>query len=341
MRFRMILDRLRVVGLLALAVVLTTAAPAWADPAVPTHYRSEVTEIIPEVTGMTIEVAGGDAFLVVTVERGHVLEIPGYFAEPYLRIDADGIVWHNHLSPSRYINQSRYGVEIPAEADPAAAPEWRKVGSGGTYAWHDHRTHWMSRDRPPNITGDAVQVVFPWEIEVVLDGTIVTVQGGLVWLPGLSPVGPWLVGLTGLLPMVWWRRGRSWLVVACLAAFGAAAVYVSTMQYLATPVDRAFPSGLVLPIAAVTLALASSRVRSSPLRATAARLLAASALVIWGLSNLDVLSAPVLPSAVPAGVERSLVAVILESAVVLAVVVLIEGVLTGRRDDRRPAASLP
>ncbi|HAX81206.1 MAG TPA: hypothetical protein DCY40_01385 [Actinobacteria bacterium] len=331
----MTFDRLLAIGLLAAAVVVATAPPALADPAVPTHYRSVVTELDPAVEGMTIDVAGGDAFLVVAVAPGHHLDVPGYFAEPYLRIDADGTVWRNHHSPSRFINESRYGVEIPVEADPVAEADWRAVGNGGTYAWHDHRTHWMSRDLPPTIAGDRVQLVFPWELEVVLDGEPVTVRGELVWLPAVNPVGPMLIGLGGLIPIAWWRRGRNTLLAVCLGALGAAALLVATMQYLSTPVDRAFPSEMILPAVSVVLAIAAVGWRSSPIRATAARLLAAIALVIWGLSSRDVLTAPVLPSALPAVVERSLVALVLETALVLAALIVVERVRAERPVDRR------
>jgi hypothetical protein len=325
---------------LTMAILLATAAPAWADPAVPTNYRSRVTDLDPRVEGMTIQVTGGDAFLVAAVAPGHVLEIPGYFGEPYLRIDADGAVWRNENSPARYINVARYGITIPPEADAAAPPDWKQVGGGGTYAWHDHRTHWMSRDLPPTIVGDRAQLIFPWEFDVIFDGDPILVHGELFWFPSENPVGPLFIGILGLAPLAWWRRDRTTLTAAHLAGLGAIALFVTTMQYAATPVDRPFPSELALPTLVVILAVASVGLRSNPIRATAARLLSGVGLVIWGLSSLDVLTAPVLPSALPTSLERSLVALVLVSAAVLVVLVVGQHILTARRGLRQPTATV-
>ncbi|OFW64588.1 MAG: hypothetical protein A2135_10595 [Actinobacteria bacterium RBG_16_67_15] len=326
---------------LTMAILLTSAAPAWADPAVPTNYRSRVTDMDPRIDGITIQVTGGDAFLVAAVAPGHVLEIPGYFGEPYLRIDADGTVWRNEKSPARYINVARYGVTIPPEADADAPPDWRQVGGGGRYAWHDHRTHWMSRDLPPTIAGDRAQLIFPWEFDVIFDGVPISVHGELVWFPAENPIGPLFIGILGLAPLAWWRRGRTTLVASHLAGLGAIALLVATMQYAATPVDRPFPSELALPALAVMLAVASVGLRPNPIRATGSRLLAGIALIIWGLSGRDVLTAPVLPSALPTSVERSLVALVLVSAVVLVVVTVSEYVLAGGRAGPTRIESVP
>ena len=319
--------RIAVVMVLAGVMLVLTAAPVLADPAVPTNYRSQVTNLDPDQEGLAIQVTGGDAFLVAAVAPGHVLEIPGYFGEPYLRIDADGTVWRNQHSPARYINTSRYGTVIPDVADAEAPPEWQQVGTGGTYAWHDHRTHWMSRDLPPTITGDRAQLIFPWEFNVTFDGVPVLVHGELVWFPSENPFGPLFIGIIGLAPLALWRRGYTTLVAADLAAIGCLALFVATMQFAATPVNRPFPSELILPAAAVILAVGSIGLRSWPIRATAARLLSGIALVIWGISNLEVLTAPVLPSALPTAAERSLVALALVSSLVLVGLTLVDSFL--------------
>lgn len=315
------------VVVLAAVILVGTAGPALADPAVPTNYRSQVTNLDPDQEGLAIQVTGGDAFLMVAVAPGHVLDIPGYFGEPYLRIDADGLVWRNSHSPARYINTSRYGTVIPDEADATAEPEWQQVGDGGRYAWHDHRTHWMSKDLPPTISGDRAQLIFPWEFEVVFDGEPVLVHGELVWFPSENPFGPLLIGLIGLVPLAFWRRGHTTLIAIHLAAMGCVALFVATIQFAATPVDRTFPSVLVVPALAIPFAVASIALKAWPIRSGAARLLSAIALAIWGVSSLDVLTAPVLPSALPTSVERSLVAMVLVSAAVLTVITIVDTVV--------------
>lgn len=332
--------RLTQVALIAALFVAVTSSPAWADPAVPTNYRSRVTDMDPRPDGLAIQVTGGDAFLVAAVGPGHTLEVPGYFGEPYLRFDPDGTVWRNERSPARHINVARYGVTLPPEADATASPEWIKVGGGGRYAWHDHRTHWMSRDLPPTITGDRAQLIFPWEFPVAFDGAEVLVHGELVWFPSENPVGPLFLGLLGLIPLAWWRRGRTALMAAHLGVLGAVALFLATMQYAATPVDRGLAVELVLPAAAVVLALGSLVLERHPIRAVAARLLAATALVIWGWFAVATLTAPVLPSSLPPSVERTLVAMVLVSGAVLAVL-QVWGMRTVGTDDALVGSSQP
>lgn len=324
------LRRVAVIGAMAVAVLVMGAAPVLADPAVPTNYRSRVTDLDPDPAGLAIQVTGGDAFLVAAVAPGHVLEVPGYFGEPYLRIDADGTVWRNDLSPARFINTDRYGTSIPPEADHTAEPVWTRVGSGGTYAWHDHRTHWMSPDLPPTIGGDRAQVIFPWEFDVVFDGEAVNVHGELVWFPSVNPFGPIVLGVAGLTPLIWWRRGRSALVAVTLAAVGAIALFLATVQYAATPIDRAFPSELGLPVLAVLLASGSMLLEATPIRAAGARVLAGVAVLIWAVSNRGILSAPILPSSLRPVVERSLFGIVLVTAVAFTALAVVEAVTRTR-----------
>ncbi|HEX5631365.1 MAG TPA: hypothetical protein VFY15_06880 [Acidimicrobiia bacterium] len=332
--------RLFLVGVIATVFVVATGSPAWADPAVPTNYRSRVTDMDPRPDGLAIQVTGGDAFLVAAVAPGHALEVPGYFGEPYLRFDPDGAVWRNERSPARHINVARYGVTIPPQADATAPPEWIRVAGDGRYAWHDHRTHWMSRDLPPTISGDRAQLIFPWEFPVAFDAAEVLVHGELVWFPSENPVGPLFLGLLGLVPLAWWHRDRTVLLAAHLAALGAVALFVATMQFAATPVDRGMPIDLVLPGSAVLLALGSLTLGRSPLRAVAARLLAASALVIWGWFAVATLTAPVLPSTLAPAVERTLVAMVLVSGAVLGILQL-WGLRTATADEPPTDSSAP
>ena len=65
-------------SLRALVVVVATAAPAAADAAGPSDFRSEVTGIVPAVDGVDAEIRGGDTFLEVTVDEGHTVIVEGY-----------------------------------------------------------------------------------------------------------------------------------------------------------------------------------------------------------------------------------------------------------------------
>ena len=300
--------RSAVIAVLAAAIVLVWAAPALADPAEPSHYEATILSLDPDIDGAAVEIAGGDAFLVLTVDAGHTAAVPGYSDEPYVRVDADGSVWVNLDSPTLYINEERYGrVDVPATADADAAPRWELVGGNGSYAWHDHRTHWMSFDRPPGVGGSERQVVFPWSIPIDVDGTEVIVMGRLDWLPSANPVWPVVVGAIAALPLL--LPGRRPLVAGWLVIGGAATgLAVTIAQSAGTPAPARSLSALVsLPVLAVLCGALSLAARRRTISAWA--LLGGSLFVMaWVASTIDVLRMPVLISPLPAALERILVA---------------------------------
>src|SRR3546814_16610425 len=60
---------------LVVAVVLASAAPASADPAGPSDFRSEVTGISPATEGVDAEIRGGDSFQIGSAScRGRVCQ---------------------------------------------------------------------------------------------------------------------------------------------------------------------------------------------------------------------------------------------------------------------------
>src|SRR3546814_14260063 len=71
---------------LVVAVVLASAAPASADPAGPSDFRSEVTGISPATEGVDAEIRGGCSFLELTVSEGIEVIVEGYSDDPYLRL---------------------------------------------------------------------------------------------------------------------------------------------------------------------------------------------------------------------------------------------------------------
>src|SRR4029077_17610028 len=104
----------------------------------------------------------------------------GYEDEPYLHFRADGVVEENRRSPTLYQNRSRYGpADGAADADAPAAPEWQQVASDGSYAWHDHRAHWMLRQPPAN--AERGQQVGSGDIPLQVDGPPVSVWVAVTW----------------------------------------------------------------------------------------------------------------------------------------------------------------
>jgi hypothetical protein len=295
------------------ATVLALAVPgtAAADPAGPTDYRSEVVEVAPDVGTIDVAIAGGDSFVVIDVAVGTEVVVLGYQGEHYLRITADGDVWENRRSPATYENTERYGVgELPPEADASADPEWRRVGSGGSWAWHDHRAHRMDPFPPVNV--DRGEQVLDTVVPLLVDGTEVDVRVSSTWMPAPSPVpaviglvvGAALVGLVGVL------RRRPALALAIVAA---PALVVGLVQFRSLPPATdplwlwwlAPAISLVAAIAGVTLETRSpSRPGRPNVAALTALAIAALQLLIWGVERRHGLARAILPTDAPFWLDR-------------------------------------
>lgn len=164
--------------IVAVAVLLLFPAAAGADPARPSDFRSEVTAVRPGVSSVEVRVVGGDAFLDLSVAPGHEVLVEDYGGQPYLRFQADGTVEENRRSPATYINEDRFATtEVPPglSSDAAADRDWRVVAEDGTYAWHDHRIHFMARTPTPAL--ERGQVV-RWSVPLRVDGEAVRIEGG-------------------------------------------------------------------------------------------------------------------------------------------------------------------
>jgi hypothetical protein len=295
----------------ALACVLVSPGTAAADPAGPTDYRTEIVAIDPATASIEPTMIGGDSFLELRVAAGTEVVVTGYRGEPYLRFDADGSVWENRRSPTRWQNDDRFGdVEIPPEATADAPPDWHRVADGGRYAWHDHRTHWMNEARPPGAS--AGEVILEAVVPLVVDGTPVAVTVRSVWLPGPSPLIP-IVG-AGLAVLV---LGFGLRFAGPVATTGAAAVVAAVasgvlggVAYRSVPPETG-PSRLLwlLPASAV-VALAAAAVAHRRRTIVASGLAVAGLLLgIWAWLRREAVLRAIIPSDAPAAVDRFTIAV--------------------------------
>ena len=293
----------RSVGFAAVLLV-AGASPAMADPAGPSDFRSEVTGIVPDLDGIEAEVRGGDAFLEVHVDEGHEAVVEGYAGEPYLRFLEDGTVERNRLSPATYVNDDRKGRGDTSQADAEAEPDWEEVASGGTYAWHDHRIHWM-QDVSPNIDrGQRVGGAYdPWRVPIEVDGTTAAIEGTLTYEAAASPL-PWIaIGLVVAGALAWFGRGRVATVLpAALAAASVLALVVGRGDFASSP-----GGGNPLLWALPAVALAAAVVGGFPATrrfALVGMLASVASLSGWALFRLEVLIKPVLPTDLPAWLDR-------------------------------------
>ncbi|HSR26994.1 MAG TPA: hypothetical protein VLR51_00930 [Actinomycetes bacterium] len=211
---------------LALLLLGASAGPAAAH-AIGTgteasNYRTRIRGIDQGVPGIAVRTVAGEQ-LELTNRSGQEVVVLGYRLEPYLRIGPGG-VYENQRSPSTYTNRFRAApAEIPSEFDPAAAPEWRRVGDGPSAAWHDHRAHWASPD-PPAVKANpgASHVIVPdWRIPVRQGKQDMVIRGDITWVPGPSP-WPWALAAVALFAAALaaaggYRRPRVLAVVALVA----------------------------------------------------------------------------------------------------------------------------
>ncbi len=322
--------RFAVGALSALAALTVGARPAAADPPRPTDYRSTITSVDPDADGIDVRIVGGDAFLELDVAEGHEAVVEGYGDEPYLRFLPDGTVERNRLSEATYLNEDRDGaVAIPADADNSAEPDWEVVAESGTYAWHDHRIHWMGGSAPPG--AEPGKVVQSWTVGLIVDGTPVAVTGELVMAEEVSPL-PWIaLGLAGVAVVV--VLGRRHPAITAALAVSAAALGASVVgwgEYAVTPDGAgANPLLVVIPLVGLVAAVAGVVLRRRTAGPTLT-LAAAAAVIGWGLLRAEVLWTPVLPTELPASVDRATTALALGLCAAAAGLIVWSGSLLAR-----------
>ncbi len=148
-------------------------------------YLSKVSRITPALPGLRARVIEGDEKLRLTNGTGRPLVILGYSGEPYLRFSGRGIEVNLHSS-AYYLNRDRYAkTAVPAAANDKPPAKWKLVGSGNTYAWHDHRIHWMSTIPPPPVKSSPSKPhhVFDWRVLARAGGSGLTIAGSLDYVP--------------------------------------------------------------------------------------------------------------------------------------------------------------
>lgn len=319
---------------LATGVVVVTAAPAAADPAGPSDFRSEVTGISPAADGVDAVIRGGDSFLELTVAEGHTVIVEGYEGEPYLRFQPDGTVERNRLSAATYLNDDRKGAGITLPADVTAAdadtpPEWEPVADGGTYAWHDHRVHWMEEASPNVARGERVEGAYdPWRVPLVVDGARTEVQGILIYEETVSPLPYAGLALIIAGALIWYGRGVGLrLPAALLAIVALSAVVVGWADYRATPDGGGNPLLWALPAVALVAAVAAV-VLAKRSAGVVLALASVASLSAWALFRLQALLKPVLPTDLPFAIDRAAIALALGTSSAVAYLAATSGVLT-------------
>lgn len=302
--------------LVAVLLVVGSAGPAAADPAGPTDYLTTIESVDPATPAISVRMIGGDSFFELTQLQPVHITVAGYGAEPYLRIRSNGVVEINTLSPTFYLNDDRYGAGdiVPDFADPDAEPRWEAVGSGGRYAWHDHRSHWMNPAQPPG--AEPGDVILEDVIVIVVDGqrVAVSVQSTLQQRPSHVPA---LVGFIAGLACVLLSR-HAGLLAVIPAVFGLVAGVVAVGSVPAeTGPSFTLWAPPVIAIAALAAVAVVRRRDVNPLVEVGLTTVAAVQLVLWAVLGFDALTKPILPTDLPWGLHRAIVAASLAAGLAL------------------------
>ncbi|MGC4808950.1 hypothetical protein ACLQ29_00275 [Micromonospora sp. DT228] len=330
---RTLLARAGLVVAAAGVATLLTAAPAaahGADAPDGTDYRTRTTGVTPQRPGLEVRVVEAGARLELTNDTGRAVEVIGYSGEPYLRVTPDG-VFENSRSPATYLNRTIAGdTALPAEADPAAPPTWRRIADGTTVRWHDQRALWQESAPPAAVRAapDREHRVRDWTIPLRDGADPVAIGGTLDWVPPPDAYTWWAVTIVGLLAV-----GALGLVAAAAPAGGRALSVLGALLIAGGVAAVGYPVGRELDAGAqgvggVLLGLLSGQIWSlltglgaiaagwyalarRPAADFAVTLAGACVALFAGAANAAVFARSIAPVPWPAEVARVMVALVL------------------------------
>jgi hypothetical protein len=296
-------------------VSLMPLAPAHigsGDAVQPRDTVSIIESVVPSLPeGLTISIVGSDTF--VRLESvGVRVEVPGYEGEPYLRMNADGVVEVNDGSVTTLLNSERYGDVNYSFFERSPTPLWRIVSTDGIAMWHDHRSHWMSPLKPAVI--DDKGTVQTFVIPLVVNGENVSVNGTL-YLRARASFAWWLFGAGALVVAVGVSIARRKVLYGLVAAVSVAGVIVGALEYYGLPHGaRITPVLGLFCVAASAIALASLARRFHHNGALVAMSLNAGAgatLIVSGWLCIDQVRAAYVPGLDQPWMARVLIPVML------------------------------
>jgi hypothetical protein len=208
--------RKRSVVLLVTGLVLAAPASASAHGRAATvalDYRLVLHRSSTELPGVTASILDGDRSLKLELSRG-ALVVQGDLGEPMVRLTTKG-AWANRAS----------ATAVAAKLV-TAGRGWKQVGTGPSFAWHEHRL------APPPYDGGKAGPVASFVIPATLNGRRVTIDGTFVRY-ARPPIWPWVLGagviaaaLAGMLRVRAELRGQLTTVLGSLAGLAGLGMLV-------------------------------------------------------------------------------------------------------------------
>ena len=303
-----------------------------------TNYRSEITD--PGADGLTWNTRGGDGLVELTNNTARDVVVFGYQAEPYLRFVPGEGVYRNSLSPATYLNEDRFGdVDMPPGTSASGEADWVKVSVDNSYAWHDHRTHWMSRTDPQMVADDpsSEHLIIDFEIPLQIgNDSPITAGGNLRWLPDvawwppivtLAATASALVVATALVARPtedrWAPLARVATIIVLLVVAANIVRVVDDLAKSATSSERTLSIITALVTLAAVIALCTRAWNGYPSGFGALAVAALMMMLLYGGEAAGELSAPQLDTSLPDWIRRWTIAA---SYAVVAPVLLTVGI---------------
>ena len=186
-------------------IVILSASPASAHTVSgvpPTNYRTTLLGISPPVPDLSVHLLDLGKRIQLVNHTGSEIVVLGYQDEPYLRVGPAG-VFANLNAPDYYRNQPVAAgaptTTLPPRANPTAAPDWARIGSGSSVTWRDRRTRWEGPAAPQvrAAPGRPHLVVPLWSIPLQQGIRPILIEGQITWVPG-PRAWTWLLVSLGL-----------------------------------------------------------------------------------------------------------------------------------------------
>jgi hypothetical protein len=167
----------------------------------------------------------------------------------------------------------------------------------------------------------------PWRVPITVDGTAATVEGVLTYERAASPL-PWIVTAVVVLAAVavFGRRSPVRAAAGALLAVAALGLLVGRADFSSTPDTGGNPLLWILPVVALATAAGASARATKP-SAVVLALASVATLSGWALLRIKVLTKPVLPTDLPAGLDRATTASALAVAIAAAYLRVASGAL--------------
>jgi hypothetical protein len=237
----------------ALALPTAPALAHGADAPDATAYRTTVSAVSPAAPGLTVRAVEAGARLELVNRTGRTIEVLGYSGEPYLEVRPDG-TFENTNSPATYLNTTLAGDgPVPAGANPATPPTWRRVSHDPTVRWHDRRTQWLTGGLPPPAVADPSRThrLRDWVVPMRDGVAPLEIRGTLDWVPPPQPAVWWALTLlvaAGTTALALLRRGLPGLLVAAAAVAGTTTIGYAVAREL--DAGTSGPGGLLAGLVA-------------------------------------------------------------------------------------------